>query len=66
MEPERGKRSVGTGSISCALPIVLLLGLTGSATVGPDAEHPEIVRLDGTKIVPVRAVVIRPHVRGRL
>ncbi len=52
MEPERGKRSAGADSIIYALPIVLLLGLTGCATVGPGSAHPEIVRLDGTTIAP--------------
>ena len=52
MTPEEGERSVGTGALRCALPLVLLLGSIGCATVGQGSAHPAIVRLDGTTIAP--------------
>jgi D-alanyl-D-alanine-carboxypeptidase/D-alanyl-D-alanine-endopeptidase len=50
MKPEKVGRDFGIGWTRCALSIVLLLGLTGCATVGPRPSHSEIVRLDGTGI----------------
>jgi D-alanyl-D-alanine-carboxypeptidase/D-alanyl-D-alanine-endopeptidase len=52
MKPERGSRSPGAGWTVGAAPIVLLLSLTGCTALGPRPAHPEIVRLDGTRIAP--------------